>query len=207
MLRELEELYIPANERALRHVQRKGDELDKHVRSWAQSVLESLPRGLPLSADEKYLVCLFLAQQRRVNLQMDSYQPDTTFWGAARQYFPFLGSRPDPESFAAFHRIVSMRLDSDIDRTARNFSDDNGVAPDCEPAIDWRVAMRFMAQSVYSRVGSGDPKKIMSSPTRFELALIARDLAAEIVERRGAMLAVSTSEPSPHQRRAADLVG
>jgi hypothetical protein len=207
LLRELEELYIPTSERALRNVQRKGDELDKQIRHWAHEVVEVLPRGLPLNADEKYLVCLFLAQQRRINLQMDAYEPDTSFMGTVKQYFPFVGARPDPEAHNAIHRIVSLRLDSDIDRTARFFIEDAGVDPSCEPAIDWRVAMRFMAQSVYSRIGANDPKKVLHSPIRFELALIARDLAAEIVERRGLMLATSTRRPSPHQRRAADRVG
>ncbi|MEP6872701.1 MAG: hypothetical protein ABI939_12750, partial [Anaerolineaceae bacterium] len=84
MLRELDDLYIPANERQLRNVQCKGDELDKQVRIWAQCVLGVLPRGLPLNDDEKYLFSLFLAQQRRLNLQMDADQPDNSLLGTAK---------------------------------------------------------------------------------------------------------------------------
>jgi hypothetical protein len=190
---EFDELYIPTSDRQLRRVQRKGDELDKQVRTWAQAVLNVLPRGLPMNDDEKYLFCLFLAQQRRLNLQMDAFQPDTSFMGAARQFLPIPGQKPDIEAFTAVHRIVSMRLDSDIERGCRFFCEDAGVEPECEQAIDWRVAIRFMAQSVYSRIASVDPKRLAMSPRRFELAVVARDLASDVSEKRQAMFATVTA--------------
>ncbi len=196
MLRELDDLYVPANERQLRTIQRKGEELDKLVRAWAQSVIGVLPRGLPINDDEKYLFCLFLAQQRRVNLQMDSYQPDNSLLGTARQFFMFAGGHPDPEAFAAVHRIVAMRLDSDIDRASRFFCEDNGIDPECEAAIDWRVGIRFMAQSVYSRLSNVEPKKLVASPRRFELAAISRDLSSDITEKRQAMLSTAHAHVS-----------
>lgn len=191
MIRDFEfnDLYIPTSDRALRRVQRKGDELDKMVRTWAQAVLEVLPRGIPLNDDEKYIFCLYLAQQRRLNLQMDAFQPAPSLMNTAKSLLPIPMGKDDPEAFTAVHRIVALRLDSDIERGCRFFCEDSSVEPDCEPAIDWRVALRFMAQSVYSRLSDADPKRIAMSPRRFELAVIARDLAADVSEKRSAMFA------------------
>lgn len=194
MLRELSDLYIPSNERQLRTIQRKGEDLDKHVRTWAQSVVEVLPRGLPLNPDEIYLLCLFLAQQRRLNMQMDAFQPDPSLWASVRATIPFMGKTVDPQVFGAVHRVVATRLDSDIDRAGTFFCQDHHIPPESEPAIDWRVATRFMAQSIYSRVATLDPKKIGASPRRFEIALMARDLAADIVDKRHAMFTVFAAD-------------
>jgi hypothetical protein len=188
---EFNELYIPQSDGQLRAVQKKGDELDKQVRLWAQAVLAVLPRGLPLDDDEKYLFCLFLAQQRRLNLQLDAFLPDNSFFGTAKQLLPFRG-QPDLDSFGAIHRIVHQRLDSDIERGCRFYCEDFGIDAECERAIDWRVAIRFMAQSIYSRISNLDPKRLQMSPRRFELAVIARDLASDISEKRQAMLATAT---------------
>jgi hypothetical protein len=195
LLRELGDLYIPANERQLRAVQRRGDELDKNVRQWAQSVVDLLPRGLPLNSDETYILSLFIAQQRRLNVQMDSTRPqdDNSVWGVAKQFLPFAGTPQNGEVSSAAHRLVAARLDSDLERACRFYCEDNGVQPDCEEAIDWRVAIRFMAQSVYSRVSGGDIKKVAMSPKRFELALVARDLASDIEERRQRMFSLNVT--------------
>ncbi|MEK7248687.1 MAG: hypothetical protein AAB092_09480 [Chloroflexota bacterium] len=193
MLRELGDLYIPANDRQLRSVQRRGDDMDKLVRNWAQAVVEILPRGLPLNPDETFVLSLFLAQQRRLNLQMDAHKPESGFMSAAKTFLPALGHNPNPEVMAAAHRLVAARLDSDIDRACRFFCEDNAIQPDCEEAIDWRVAIRFMAQSVYSRVNDGDLKKVALSPRRFELALVARDLASEVANRRQNMFALNVT--------------
>ena len=195
MLREMGDLYIPANDRQLRTVQRRGDELDKQVRNWAQNVVEMLPRGLPINPDETYILCLFLAQQRRLNIQMDAYKPEAGngFLSTARQLLPIRLPQPNVHVHGAVHRLVAARLDSDIDRGCRFFCEDNGIQSDSEPAIDWRVAIRFMAQSVYSRVSEGDLKKVAASPKRFELALVARDLAADVTDRRHSMFQLNVT--------------
>lgn len=184
---EFDELLVPASDRQLRRVQKKGEELDKQVRMWAQAVLGVLPRGLPLNDDEKYIFSMFLAQQRRLNMQMDAFVPDTTLLGTVMSLLPLPNARQDPDSFVAVHRIVAMHLDSDIDRACRFYCEDNDVDPECERAIDWRVAMRFMAQSVYSRLSNVDAKRLTMSPRRFELAVVARDLASDVTEKRSAM--------------------
>ena len=191
MLRELDEqLYIPDNDRELRHIQRKGDDLDRRVRQWSEGVIDILPQGLPLNSDEKYLLALFLSQQRRLNLQMDAFEPDMSVVGTLRSFLPFLSQPPNPTAVGAIHRIAAQRLESDIDRSARFFCEDHAIPADCDEALDWRVAIRFMAQSIYSRVSSGDLKKVATSPRRFELALVARDLASDVVDKRHTMFAV-----------------
>ena len=187
MIRELDEIYIPTNERQLRRIQRRGDELDRTVRNWSGAVIDLLPRGLPLNADETLLLSLFLAQQRRLNMLMDSGIPDTSLLGVVKRSLLFEAPAPDQETQRAVHRIVSTRLDSDIDRTATFFCTDHGLNPEADPALDWRVAIRFMAQSIYSRVSNIDPKKIATHPRRFELAIVARDLSSEVADKRHAM--------------------
>lgn len=184
VLRELDDLYIPTNERQLRRIQRKGDELDRAMRNWAQSVVEMLPRRLPMNNDETLLLSLFLAQQRRLNMQMDDGQQDTSLFATVKRSLLFDVSNNDPESQRAIHRIVATRLDSDIDHTCTFFCSDNGLQPDADPAIDWRVSIRFMAQSIYTRVAALDPKKMATSPRRFELAIVARDMASEVADKR-----------------------
>jgi hypothetical protein len=189
---EFDELYIPTSDRQLRSVQKKGEELEKQVRMWAQVVLSVLPRGLPLNDDEKYIFSLYLAQQRRLNMQMDAFAPETSLMAMARSLLP-IRTQQDPAAFTAVHRIVAMHLDSDVDRASRFYCEDNRVDPECERAIDWRVALRFMAQSVYSRLSNVDPKRLAMSPRRFELAVIARDLASDVTEKRSAMFTPVTA--------------
>jgi len=59
-LDHLDGLYVPANERELRRVQRQGEDLDRQVRAWAESVIRVLPRGLPINSHEVYVLSLFV---------------------------------------------------------------------------------------------------------------------------------------------------
>jgi hypothetical protein len=194
LLRELGDIYIPTNERNLRAVQRRGEDLDKQVRNWGQGVIDMLPRGLPINPDETFILSLYLAAQRRLNVQLDASQkPDGGLSGAIKALLP-LPARGGPSEVAtAAHRLVAARLDSDIERACRFFCEDNGIDAEGEEAIDWRVSIRFMAQSIYSRVADGDLKKMAGSPRRFELALTARDLASEIANRRQGMFSLTVT--------------
>ena len=188
MLDELDTLYVPSSERQLRRIQRQGEELDRAVRGWAGKVIDALPAGLPTNADEIYLLSLFLAQQQRKNILLDAYvPPPANIWHNLRQSMPFAPRQIDRDELEAIHRNVAAQLESDIERTAACFCADNNIPPESEPAIDWRVAVRFMSQSVYSRVANVDLSKIAYHPRRFELALVARELAAEVAERRRQM--------------------
>src|SRR5207237_9075919 len=94
----------------------------------------------------------------------------------------------DRRAFGRGHRIGSTRLESDIDRTCAQFCEAQGIAAVSDPVIDWRVAMRFMAQGLHRIASQIDLKKdYATSSKRFELALFAREAAADVLQRRRSM--------------------
>src|SRR3989304_4375659 len=90
LLSQHEDLYVPHDERTLRRVQRKVDELDKQVRSWADLLVEVLPKGLAFLDAEYDLLALYLAQQRRRNLELDEQNGKETLRTRLARYVPFL---------------------------------------------------------------------------------------------------------------------
>ena len=191
----LEGLYVPENEGQLRRAQRQGEELDKRVRAWAESAIRVLPRGLPVNSHEVYVLSLFLAQQRRLNVQMDSHEPDYSVVGAIKHALSFVFPQEDPAVAATTHHVLAQRLDSEIERACAIYCRDYGVDAKSEPALDWRVAIRFMAQSIYSRLAETEPSKMATSPHRFELSLVARELATEVEAKRSEMMRASPTGP------------
>ncbi len=192
MLSQHEDLYIPHDERTLRRVQRKVDELDKHVRAWADLLVSVLPKGLALVEAEYDLLALFLAQQHRRNLELDHQNGAATVRTRLARFVPFLAESEDEwEITNAAHRMVSTRLESDIDRATDFFCRDQGIPGLVEPVIDWRVAVRYLAQRVHHIACQIDLKRdLATSPLRFELALTARDLGADLVDKRRTMLSL-----------------
>ncbi|MCH8814164.1 MAG: hypothetical protein IH957_03570 [Chloroflexi bacterium] len=188
---ELDGLYIPNDERDLALIQRRADRLEKKVRTWARSVVRVLPRGLSMLEDETQILTLFLAQQHRVNLELDAQYPNTSIAGTLARILPFVEGPDDPDTVLAIHPIVTTQLDSDLERACAHFCNDRGVEPMSDAAIEWRAAIRYLGQSIYHIASEvGDVKRqFADSPRRFELALISRDLASEIVDRRSTMLA------------------
>lgn len=187
---QLDGLYIPDDERDLVRVQRKADKLDDAVRNWATAIVRVLPKGLSLLEDETRILILFLAQQRRLNLEIDAQYPDISLRARVARIVPFMDDPDDLETVFAAHRIVAAKLDSDIERSCTFFCEDRGVPHMEDLAIEWRASIRFLAQQLH-RIGSeiGDVKhRFDDSPRRFELALISRDLASEIIDRRRTML-------------------
>lgn len=187
---EFDGLYIPDDERDLKRVQRRADRLERKVRSWADSIVRVLPSGLSLLEDETRILTLFLAQQHRVNLEIDAQYPDTSLRATLLQILPFLDGSDDLETVQTIHPIVATQLDSDLERGCSSFCNDRGVEPMSDTAIEWRASIRFLGQSIY-RIATeiGDVKhRFADSPHRFELALISRDLASDIVDRRRTML-------------------
>jgi hypothetical protein len=183
------ELYIPQDERRLRAVQRRGEILDRTVRDWSITVVDVLPKALPLAKEELAIIGLFLAQQRRLNLELDARNPDSNLRERLGKLLPFLGEgSADPDAIRAVHRIVSARLESDIDRACTVYCDAQGIPSVSDPVIDWRVALRFMAQGLHRIASQIDLKKdYATSSKRFELALFAREAAADILQRRRAV--------------------
>jgi len=183
---------MPRDERVLRRLRRKVHELDRRVRSWAQCVMGLLPKGLTLLEDESYILSLYLAQQRRLNLELDAQGDDETFRTLLGRILPLLGSgKDDWETVQAVHRMVATRLESDIERACQFFCRDRNIPPVCDPTIDWRVAIRYMAQELHGIATRINIRSEYSaSPQRFELALRARDLAMEVAARRRDMLTI-----------------
>ncbi len=199
MLDQHQELYIPPDERVLRRIQRRVDELDRRVRAWAQSVIDVLPRGLALLEDEIYILSLYLAQQRRLNLELDAQRGEETLRSRLGRVLPFLADDQDDwEVVRAIHRMVAARLDSDLERACEFFCLDRHIPPICDPSIDWRVAIRYMAQEVHRIARQIKTKReYATSPLRFELALTARDLAIEAAARRRDMLTIFAATGDP----------
>jgi hypothetical protein len=188
---QIGDIYIPQNERALRSVQRRVEAVDEAVREWSSTVMGVLPKALPLIDEETRITSLFLAQQRRLNLELDQRNPGETLRTRLGKVVPFLGEgAPDLDMIRGVHRIVSARLESDIDRECAAYCDSRQMPAVSDPVIDWRVAMRFMAQGVHRIACQIDLKKdYATSSKRFELALFAREAAADVVQNRRAMLA------------------
>lgn len=199
MLDQHEELYIPQDERSLRRVQRRVDELDRRVRSWAQLVIDVLPRGLSLLQEELYILSLYLAQQRRLNLQLDAQNGEDNLRTRLARVFPFLTDGEDDwEIVRAVHRMVSTRLEADLDRASSFFCRDRNIPAVCDPVIDWRVATRYMAQELHRLASQINIKtEYASSPLRFELALSARELANEVAARRRQLLTIFSASSEP----------
>ena len=190
MLSQHEDLYIPHDNRTLRRVQRKLDELDNQVRAWADHVVAVLPKGLPLLTEEYELLALYLAQQRRRNLELDAENSEETLRSRLGRFLPLLAEAQDEwELTHAAHRMASTHLESDIDRATDFFCRDHGLPGLVEPVIDWRVAIRYLAQRLHHIASQIDLRRgLATSPLRFELALTARDLAIDVADKRRRML-------------------
>lgn len=191
MQQQIGDLYIPSDERTLRSIQRRGETMDRAVREWAGLVMEVLPRSLPLVDDELKITHLFLAQQHRLNVELDARNPRTTLRTRIGRMLPIpVEGSPNLDVIRAVHRIVSTRLESDIDRACSAYCETQAIPPVSDPAIDWRVAMRFMAQGLHRIASQIDMKReYATSSKRFELALFAREAAADVIQRRRTLFA------------------
>jgi hypothetical protein len=190
MVTDLDALYVPQDERDLRKLQSKVEDIDKRARRWACEVASLLPGGLLLLDGESGLLTLFIAQQRRLNLELDARNIEETPLTRLRRALPFLTSPEDEIALLReAHRTVAAHLESEIDREFYAFCEPRGIQPMSEAAIDWRVAIRYLAQDVHRLLSQIDiGREYYQSPHRFEVALRARDLAADIVTRREIML-------------------
>jgi hypothetical protein len=148
--------------------------------------------------EEEDLLYLFLSQQRRLNMQIDANRPpEETPITALSRILPFMVSPEEElETALAAHRIVSARLESDIDRAFQAFCDERRIEVTSEQAIDWRVAIRYLAQEIHRLACQVDIRRdYYNSPHRFEIALRTRDLTGDIIHRREAMLDIARPAP------------
>jgi len=186
LLQQLDEVYIPRDERALKRLQRRTDELEQRVRGWAQQVLDVLPKSTQLIAAETHILGLFLAQQKRLNLEIDAESGDESPGTRLARVLPFLSDpETEREAIRQAHRTVASRLESDIDRACQFFCAERGISPTSDEAINWRVAIRYLGQELHRLTAMLDLRRdYYASPQRFECALVTRELASNIVERR-----------------------
>lgn len=198
-MQQLDGIYVPQDERTLRRLQRGVDDLDRKVRAFAQDMVDVLPRGLSLIDDETYILGLFLAQQKRLNLEIDAENPPETVRSRLGSLLPFLApSTAGAEVVRAAHRTVAARLESDVDRACQFFCQDHGIPPVSDETIDWRVAIRYLGQELHRLAGKIDLRRdFYNSPQRFEIALVARDLAANITDKRRLMIAAQEPTKQP----------
>ena len=195
-MRQLDGIYLPQDERALRRLQRSVDDLDRKARAFAQDLVDVLPKGLSLIDDETYILGLFLAQQKRLNLEIDAENPPETVRSRIGRVLPFLApSEAEAEISHTAHRTVAARLESDIDRACQFFCQNHSIPPISDETIDWRVAIRYLGQELHRLAGKIDLQRdFYNSPQRFEIALVARDLAGNIADKRRLM--VAAQEPT-----------
>jgi hypothetical protein len=190
MVSELNTLYVPQDERDLRKIQRRVGEIDRQARDWAAVMVSLMPKGLLMLDEEIELLRLFLSQQRRLNQEIDARRMEETPITQLRRVLPFLTSPEDELRICQeAHRTVAAHLESEIDRAFLAFCEPRTIEPMAEAAIDWRVAIRYLAQEVH-RLASpiNIRREYYQSPHRFEISLRARDLAGDIVTRREIML-------------------
>ncbi|MBI1885654.1 MAG: hypothetical protein HYS09_04995 [Chloroflexi bacterium] len=175
----------------LRYVLRRVDQLESRVRSWARQIVGLLPQGLPLADQERDLLTLFLAQQRRLNLELDhrNGNGDGGLRHTLARVLTFLGNGHGPyngDTDRLAHHLVACRLEDDIERAAATFCQDRNIPEVCDPVIDWRVSVRYMAQQLHRiacRINLKHDRRL-TSPLRYELHVVARELSAEVIEKR-----------------------
>ena len=182
----LDHLYIPGGERDLARFQHKVEKLDKAVRRWTAPIIDLLPKGLALLPEEVEILRLYLAEQRRKNLELDAGEKSP---GLGR-VIQLLANSNEHEMTRAAHQQVAVRIQSDIDQVFENYCRDRNI-PMLESTLDWRVAIRLMAQRLYL-VSSGNIKAVIQKPLRFEFALVARDHSLDVIGKRQRMMELLT---------------
>jgi len=119
--------------------------------------------------------------------------------GSIAKALPFLQPGDDGQVHRAAHKLVSSYLEHAIEDAAERFCGQHHLSPTDSIAIDWRVALRYMAQQVHRIACNINLREepYLNSPYKFELALMAQELAADVVERRNLLLeAADTAVPS-----------
>lgn len=174
-----QEEYEHIDERLLKGVLQLAHRLDREVRGWTLRMLSLLPAGLPLLGHERELLSLYLAEQRRRNLELDADFPRGI---SPSRVLPFLRNDDEDRSERLAHHLVSYHLEDDIERVVLFFSRECAVSDMDEQVIDWRVSLRYLAQRLYS---FADGYSMSDAARAFEP--VARQLAQDVTEKRIAL--------------------
>jgi hypothetical protein len=180
----------PLDEVQMHRIQRAASDIQRRALTWADRILDLLPRGIQLDEDEAELLRLFLAQQRRLNLQLDGSDGNEGFLSRIAIKLSILQPEDRDVIIRAAHRLVFSSFQQAIEAAVERFCRQHDISPTEPPTIDWRVAVRYMAQQLH-HIGrqlklGGDSS--LASPIRFELIATARDLATDVVAKRTQLL-------------------
>ena len=174
------------DERLLHSVLRRSGRLEQEVSRWATALMAKLPGGLPLTDTELSLLRLYLMEQRRRNLELDLDRPQAGFASVLTSIFPFLETANHYEADRLAHHLTACRIEDDIAGAADRISRQHDLSEMSEAVVDWRVAVRYLAQQLYAIVAlPNSGRRLDPDLTRSqEFAIISRELSKEIVARR-----------------------
>ena len=189
---------LPMDEQTVRHIQRQAGLIHHKVTDWASRVLALFPSHLPLSPIEAEILKLYLAQQRRLNLELDGQSGHHSFRTRVAGVLPFPTTTNNPEIAHASHQLACSYLQHQVEDTTDRFCGRQGVSPASQAVIDWRGTIRYLAQRLHHiahRMNLNNSGHL-GSPLKFELALLAHQGAADVAHKRrflleGAKTAVS----------------
>ncbi len=88
------------------------------------------------------------------------------------------------------HRLVASYIEQAIEDTADRFCGQHGLSPASARVLDWRVALRYMAQQLHrvaSRINLRQ-QHFLVSRLQMDLEAIAPPLAAEVAFKRARLL-------------------
>lgn len=155
----------------------------------ARNAIAFLPQGLGFTTEELEILRLYLACYHQINRKMDWEKKPEPFLGSLARllHVKMWGSYQEMASRA--YRGVSILFERKITTAYKRFIKKTGLSEDDESAINWRVKIRYTAQSLYPIIRKMEQDGQWSlSPARFEFSLIARDRSAEVIEARKKMV-------------------
>lgn len=177
---------LPRDEGSVRRIQRTAEVLHQHVLAWASGVIAVLPKRLPLTTDDRELLTLFLAQQRRLNLELDGRDGQEGLLVYIARCLPLLSDCPDAVTIRAAHKLACAYIEHAIEDAVDRSWGQHGLSPTSDAVINWRVSIRYMAQQLHRIACRISFRRDYNdaSPLRFELTLMARELAGDVALKR-----------------------
>ncbi len=173
------------DERLLREVLQRTDRMERDVQAWSGAATDLLTADLPLKARERELIRLYIAEQRRRNLELDEASSDRNPPGLLYRLvriFPLLRTAVDCTTSRLAHHLLSCHIEDDIERAVFNFSRECQLHELSDEVIDWRVSVRYLAQRLHAFAASREAGEAVVS--RDEFMALAREQAGDIASKR-----------------------
>jgi hypothetical protein len=136
---------------------------------------------------ETELLKLFLAQQRRLSLELDGHP---SFLARMVSCWPFRHREDRGVTASVAHRLAASYIEQAIEDAMDRFCGQYGLSPVSAIALDWRVALRYMAQQLHRTTSlmNSRHQHYLSAPSQRQLAGTVLPLAAEVAFRRARLL-------------------